>query len=66
MGKTLLGSKDYSTPMLMIVTLPPQNIFHCAMSLDQLYFARPVPLHSSYRCPLPGLYLCGSGAHPGK
>lgn len=35
------------------------------MTLDQLYFARPVPLHSSYRCPLPGLYLCGSGAHPG-
>ncbi|XP_047680945.1 pyridine nucleotide-disulfide oxidoreductase domain-containing protein 2 isoform X6 [Prionailurus viverrinus] len=43
----------------------PQNIFHCAMTLDQLYFARPVPLHSSYRCPLRGLYLCGSGAHPG-
>ncbi|OWK07538.1 PYROXD2 [Cervus elaphus hippelaphus] len=30
-----------------------------------LYFARPVPLHSGYRSPLRGLYLCGSGAHPG-
>lgn len=36
------------------------------MGLDQLYFSRPVPLHSSYRCPLRGLYLCGSGAHPGE
>lgn len=36
------------------------------MALDQLYFARPMPLHSSYRCPLHGLYLCGSGAHPGE
>lgn len=35
------------------------------MSLDQLYLARPVPLTANYRCPLAGLYLCGSGAHPG-
>ena len=43
-----------------------QNIFHGAMSLDQLYFARPVPSYSGYRSPVPGLYLCGSGAHPGE
>lgn len=48
------------------VALPPQNIFHGAMTLDQLYFARPTPLHAGHRCPLPGLYLCGSGAHPGE
>lgn len=42
-----------------------QNIFHGSMSLDQLYLARPVPLMANYRCPLAGLYLCGSGAHPG-
>ncbi|KAL8609410.1 Pyridine nucleotide-disulfide oxidoreductase domain-containing protein 2 [Nucella lapillus] len=41
------------------------NIFHGAMSLDQLYMSRPHPLMAGYRCPLPGLYLCGSGAHPG-
>ncbi|XP_071792921.1 pyridine nucleotide-disulfide oxidoreductase domain-containing protein 2-like [Asterias amurensis] len=41
------------------------NIFHGAMSLDQLYFARPVMSSSSYRSPVAGLYLCGSGAHPG-
>ncbi|XP_044881655.1 pyridine nucleotide-disulfide oxidoreductase domain-containing protein 2 isoform X4 [Mauremys mutica] len=44
---------------------PTGNIFHGAMSLDQLYFARPVPSYSGYRSPVPGLYLCGSGAHPG-
>lgn len=43
-----------------------QNIFHGGMSLDQLYFARPAPSYSGYRSPIPGLYLCGSGAHPGE
>ncbi|KAM6184609.1 pyridine nucleotide-disulfide oxidoreductase domain-containing protein 2 [Rhynchocyon petersi] len=59
--------RDILTPpdLERIFGLPGGNIFHFAMSLDQLYFARPLPLHSSYRCPLPGLYLCGSGAHPG-
>ncbi|XP_016019725.2 pyridine nucleotide-disulfide oxidoreductase domain-containing protein 2 isoform X2 [Rousettus aegyptiacus] len=59
--------RDVLTPpdLERIFGLPGGNIFHCAMALDQLYFARPVPLHSSYRCPLQGLYLCGSGAHPG-
>ncbi|XP_047408393.1 pyridine nucleotide-disulfide oxidoreductase domain-containing protein 2 isoform X5 [Sciurus carolinensis] len=59
--------RDILTPpdLERIFGLPGGNIFHCAMSLDQLYFARPAPLHSSYRCPLQGLYLCGSGAHPG-
>lgn len=43
-----------------------QNIFHGGMSLDQLYFARPAPSYSGYRSPVAGLYLCGSGAHPGE
>ena len=41
------------------------NIFHGAMSPDQLLFLRPVPGWSKYRLPLIGLYLCGSSAHPG-
>lgn len=41
------------------------DIFHGALSLDQLFSARPVLGHGNYRLPLPGLYLCGSGAHPG-
>lgn len=41
------------------------DIFHGALSLDQLYSARPVLGHADYRSPVKGLYLCGSGAHPG-
>lgn len=41
------------------------DIFHGAMSLDQLWSARPVLGHGDYRSPVPGLYMCGSGTHPG-
>ncbi|GER51177.1 pyridine nucleotide-disulfide oxidoreductase domain-containing protein [Striga asiatica] len=41
------------------------NIFHGAMRLDSLFLLRPVNGWSNYRTPLKGLYLCGSGAHPG-
>ncbi len=41
------------------------NIFHGEMSLDQMFFLRPVAGWARYRTPLPGLWLCGSGAHPG-
>ncbi|ERN17461.1 hypothetical protein AMTR_s00059p00019720 [Amborella trichopoda] len=41
------------------------NIFHGAMSLDSLFLMRPVKGWSGYRTPLRGLYLCGSGSHPG-
>jgi phytoene dehydrogenase-like protein len=41
------------------------DIFHGALSLDQLFSARPVLGHGNYRAPLPGLYMCGAGTHPG-
>jgi len=41
------------------------DIFHGALTLDQLFSARPVLGHGNYRAPLAGLYLCGSGTHPG-
>jgi phytoene dehydrogenase-like protein len=41
------------------------NIFHGDLSLEQLFFMRPVPGWSQYRTPIHGLYLCGAGAHPG-
>ena len=41
------------------------DIFHGALSLDQLFSARPMLGHADYRGPLRGLYHCGSGAHPG-
>ena len=41
------------------------DIFHGALSLDQLWSARPLLGHADYRAPLKGIYLCGAGAHPG-
>lgn len=41
------------------------DIFHGAMGLDQLWAARPVLGHGDYRAPIRGLYMCGSGTHPG-
>jgi phytoene dehydrogenase-like protein len=41
------------------------DIFHGKMGLDQLFSNRPMLGHADYRMPLSGLYLCGSGAHPG-
>ncbi len=41
------------------------NIFHGDLTLEQLFFMRPVPGWSQYRTPFAGLYLCGAGAHPG-
>jgi len=41
------------------------DIFHGALHLDQLYALRPTAGYADYRTPVPGLYLCGSGAHPG-
>jgi phytoene dehydrogenase-like protein len=41
------------------------DIMHGHMSLDQLWSARPVLGHGSYRAPIKDLYLCGAGTHPG-
>jgi len=41
------------------------DIFHGALHLDQLYSLRPAAGYADYRTPVKGLYLCGSGAHPG-
>jgi phytoene dehydrogenase-like protein len=41
------------------------DIFHGQMGLDQLWAARPVLGNGDYRSPIKGLYMCGSGTHPG-
>lgn len=41
------------------------DIFHGALHLDQIYSLRPAAGYARYRMPVEGLYLCGSGAHPG-
>jgi phytoene dehydrogenase-like protein len=41
------------------------NIFQGELSLQQLFFLRPVPAWARYKTPVRGLYQCGSGTHPG-
>jgi phytoene dehydrogenase-like protein len=41
------------------------NIFHGEMTLDQLFFMRPLPKHADFRTPIRNLYMCGAGCHPG-
>lgn len=41
------------------------NISHGEMTVDQLFFMRPVPKHANFRTPIRNLYMCGSGCHPG-
>jgi phytoene dehydrogenase-like protein len=41
------------------------DIFHGQLGLDQLFSARPLLGQGNYRGVVPGLYLCGSGTHPG-
>ncbi|HEX9724157.1 MAG TPA: NAD(P)/FAD-dependent oxidoreductase [Vicinamibacteria bacterium] len=45
--------------------LPEGSLHHGDLALDQLFFMRPVPGWARYGTPVPNLYLCGSGTHPG-
>jgi phytoene dehydrogenase-like protein len=60
-GRQILSPLDLEQRFGMI----DGDIFHGALSLDQLFSMRPVLGHADYRMPLAGLYLCASGAHPG-
>src|SRR6187401_2390121 len=46
-------------------SLSEGNIFQGELSLEQLFFLRPVPGWARYRTPIKGLYMCGSATHPG-
>jgi phytoene dehydrogenase-like protein len=64
--KSVIGYKAL-TPLDLENTfgLVGGDIMHGALSLDQLFSARPVLGHGNYRGPVAGLYMCGSGTHPG-
>jgi phytoene dehydrogenase-like protein len=51
--------------MEQTIGLTEGNIFHGELTLDQLFFLRPVAGWAQFKTPLGSLYLCGSGAHPG-
>jgi len=61
LGRQVLSPLDIETKFGLI----GGDIFHGRMSLDQLFSARPVLGHGAYRSPIKGLYMCGSGTHPG-
>jgi phytoene dehydrogenase-like protein len=48
-----------------IVGLTEGNIFQGELSLQQMFFLRPVPAWAKYRTPVSGLWQCGAGTHPG-
>lgn len=60
-GRQMLSPKDLET----IYGLTEADIFHGRHDLDQLFSLRPHPKAAQYRTPVNGLYLCGSGVHPG-
>jgi phytoene dehydrogenase-like protein len=60
-GEDILSPTDLEN----IIGLTGGNIFHGAMSLNQLFINRPTGDYGSYNTPINGLYLAGSGAHPG-
>jgi phytoene dehydrogenase-like protein len=65
--KDLILDAEVRTPRELEdqVGLTEGNIFHGELTFDQLLFNRPFPGYAQYRGPLRGLYLCGSGTHPG-
>ncbi|MGD8378923.1 MAG: NAD(P)/FAD-dependent oxidoreductase [Gammaproteobacteria bacterium] len=61
LGRTALSPLDLEEKFGLV----GGDIFHGALSLDQLYSARPLLGYADYRGPVRGLYTCGSGTHPG-
>jgi phytoene dehydrogenase-like protein len=61
LGRQILSPLDLERTFGLVAG----DIMHGALTLDQLYAARPVLGHGNYRAPVPGLYMCGSGTHPG-
>ena len=47
------------------IGLSEGNIFQGELSLEQLFFNRPVPGYARFRTPVRDLWLCGSSTHPG-
>ena len=80
-GKRIIGLLDEHCPGFaksveeMEVLAPPDieerfgllggNIFQGEMAPDQMFSMRPIPGYADHRTPVAGLYLCGSGTHPG-
>ena len=65
--KDLILHRQVVTPWDMEHTfgMTEGNIFHGELTLDQLFFLRPVAGQEGFTTPIRNLYMCGSGTHPG-
>ena len=65
--KNLIVGRQIVTPLDLEREwgLSEGNIFQGELSLEQLFFLRPVPGWAHYRTPIENLYMCGSATHPG-
>jgi phytoene dehydrogenase-like protein len=65
--KNIIIGKQFLTPLDIERTtgLSEGNIFQGELSLEQLFFLRPVAGWARYRTPIRHLYMCGSATHPG-
>jgi len=65
--KNLIVGRQIVTPLDLEREwgLTEGNIFQGELSLEQLFFLRPVPGWAHYRTPIENLYMCGSATHPG-
>jgi phytoene dehydrogenase-like protein len=65
--KDLIVHTEIRTPFEIEneVGLTEGNIFQGELTFDQLLFNRPFPGYAQYRGPVNGMYMCGSGTHPG-
>ncbi|MGF1621410.1 MAG: phytoene desaturase family protein [Rhodomicrobiaceae bacterium] len=61
LGRQILSPLDLERTFGLVAG----DIMHGALSLDQMFSARPVLGAGNYRTPIPALYQCGAGAHPG-
>jgi phytoene dehydrogenase-like protein len=65
--RDIIVGKQVLTPLDIERTtgLTEGNIFQGELSLEQLFFNRPVPGYARFRTPIRDLWLCGSSTHPG-
>jgi phytoene dehydrogenase-like protein len=65
--RNIIRDKQVLTPLDLEreFGLSEGNIFQGELSLEQLFFLRPVPGYAQFRTPIKNLYMCGSATHPG-
>jgi phytoene dehydrogenase-like protein len=65
--REIIRHRQVVTPLDLerVWSLSEGNIFHGELTLEQLFFLRPVPGWARHRTPVDNFYLCGSSTHPG-